>query len=403
MSFESMNYGPQGSRWVAKMIAKNAQTLHHLSLGFTTGMAQLFARGRSPPYNVLSRAFAAGVKGTLSDSDMEPLIHLSLESLSLVGLDLGCVIRGEMALDIDFRNVTELRLESCSGLSQAFSLFIGQGDSSKLALGALQDLFVRLEDPDPNFSTSLETFLTSVRGLTHLQVLIEKVPAVQNLEPILRIHGKTLRTLVWDERSGPRKKLGVCTSRFSANLGHLKVISRNCPSLILLGIPLDWNLIGSSDSKVHDKVTKQPLSRVCGRSNGFQIGKYFRKMPCLEVLNIRNLPQLSARLPMPHMDYFVKSLATMFVDTVNKERESTLLLKTVAVGAPLYRDLLIGTHALPDTVLSDYVRFRVYSVDYRYPSPTSFSNVLSEVAKGAAVSADEAFTHKKLLNDYWLG
>lgn len=124
-------------------------------------------------------------------------------------------------------------------------------------------------------------------------------------------------------------------------------------------------------------------------------------MPCLEVLNIRNLPQLSARLPMPHMDYFVKSLATMFVDTVNKDRESTFI-KTIALGAPLYRDLLIGAHALPDTVLSDFLRFRVYSVDYRYPSPTGLSTVLSEVAKGAAVSADETFTHKKLQNDYWL-
>ena len=240
------------------MIAKNANTLHHLSLGFTTGMAQLFAHGRNPPYNLLSRAFAAGVKGTLSDSDLEPLVPLSLESLSLVGLDLGCVIRGEMALDIDFRNITELRLGSCYGLSQAFSLFLGQTDSSKLALGALQDLFVRLEDPDPNFSADLEKFLTSVRGLTHLQVLMEKVAAVQNLEPILRIHGKTLSTLVWDERSGPRKRLDVPTSQYSANFGYLEVISRNCPSLMLLGIPLDWNLIGSSDSKVHEKVTQTP-------------------------------------------------------------------------------------------------------------------------------------------------
>ena len=124
-------------------------------------------------------------------------------------------------------------------------------------------------------------------------------------------------------------------------------------------------------------------------------------MPCLEVLNIRNLPQLSARLPMPHMDYFVKSLATMFVDTVNKKRESTFI-KTIALGAPLYRDLLIGTYALTDTVLSDFLRFRVYSVDYNYPLPNGLSTVLSEVAKGAAISAGGAFTHRKLLNDYWL-
>lgn len=254
------------------MLVKNANTLHHLSLGFNTLMAKLIARGRTPTSDILSRAIGAGVKRALSDSDLEPLIHLSLESLSLVGLDLGSVVRGEMALDIDFRNITELRLESCSGLIQAFSLFIGQADSSKLALGALQDLFVRLEDPGRNIPVYLEKLLTSVRGLTHLQVLMEKVAVAQNLEPIMKIHGKTLSTLVWDERSGPRKRLDLSTSQYPANFGHLEVISRNCPSLMLLGIPLDWNLIGGSDSKVHEKVTQNPLTRitpwVCAHSNG---------------------------------------------------------------------------------------------------------------------------------------
>ena len=228
LSVEGMNHEEWGCQWATKMVAQNAETLHHLGLGFTTRIAHDIACGRSSPYNVMSSSFAVCLKDTVSKSCLEPLIHLSLKSLSLGGFDLGSVIRGEMALDIDFRNITKLRLESCSGLSQAFSLFIGQADSSKLALGALQDLFLRLEDPDPNFSTGLESFLTSIRGLKHLQVLMEKIAAVHDIEPILKVHGKTLDTLVWDERSGPRKRLDVSTSRIPANLGHLKVISRNC-------------------------------------------------------------------------------------------------------------------------------------------------------------------------------
>lgn len=194
--------------WAANVIAKNAETLHHLSLGFTTLIAREFAHGRPLRSTRRSALLALALKRT-SKPDLEPLIHLSLKSLSLDCLDLEKVIRGEMTLEIDFRNITELRLESCSGLSQAFSIFMGQADSSKLALRALQDLFVRVEDPDPYFSTSLERFLTSVRGLTHLQVLIEKLEEPQGLEPnlesIVKVHGKTLSTLVWDERGGPEK------------------------------------------------------------------------------------------------------------------------------------------------------------------------------------------------------
>lgn len=66
-----------------------------------------------------------------------------------------------MALDIDFNNITQLRLESCPGLGQAFPLLMDQAGSS---LGALKDLFLRVEDPDAIFYGSLESFLTSVRG-----------------------------------------------------------------------------------------------------------------------------------------------------------------------------------------------------------------------------------------------
>lgn len=125
-------------------------------------------------------------------------------------------------------------------------------------------------------------------------------------------------------------------------------------------------------------------------------------MPDLEVLNIRNLPPLNARLAISHMDYFVKYLAAMLVDIVSKMRESNLL-KTVALGSPLYKDVKVGTHHVAHTPVSDFLRFRVYNVDYNYPSPSGLSTVLSEVAKGAAVSADEAFTYQHLLRDYWLG
>lgn len=250
-----MDLSRGGCQWAASMLVENAETLDHLDLGFNNRIAHDFALNRRPQYDKMCASFAVDVKKTLSAKGLEPPVDLLLESVYLCGLDFRSVIQGEMALDIDFNDVIELRLESCPGLSQAFSLLTGQGDSSRLALGALQVLFVRLEDPDPNFSTSLESFLTSVRGLNHLQVLIDNALTVQYLEPILKVHGKTLETLVWDERRGPRTRLDASTSMFSPRLGNLKVIARNCPSLTLLGIPLDWEVISSSD-KLHEAVTQ---------------------------------------------------------------------------------------------------------------------------------------------------
>lgn len=124
-------------------------------------------------------------------------------------------------------------------------------------------------------------------------------------------------------------------------------------------------------------------------------------MPHLEAFNIRNLPTISGKIAMP-MDYFVKGLAAMFVDVANKSRR-LCPLATIALGAPLYRDIDIGTHHVVHTDLSDYLRFRVYDVDYNYPSRMGMSPVLCEIVKGAASTSEEQFRHEILLYSYWLG
>ena len=121
-------------------------------------------------------------------------------------------------------------------------------------------------------------------------------------------------------------------------------------------------------------------------------------MPYLEVLNIRNLPEIYEETA-KFMDYFVKGLAETFVAIVNKERKSTLL-KTVALGAPLYMDLKIDPHIV-DSNVSNILRFRVYNVDYDYPSPSA--PVLSQIVKGAECNTDDGFSQPGLLYDYWLG
>ena len=124
-------------------------------------------------------------------------------------------------------------------------------------------------------------------------------------------------------------------------------------------------------------------------------------MPYLKALNIRNLPELSERPEMP-MDYFVKGLAAMFVDFINKERKPSLT--TVALGAPLYRDIHISTHHIVHTPASDFLRFREYHIDYNYRSPAGVSPVLSEVIKGAASTCERRwYSEYCLYTTCWLG
>ena len=123
-------------------------------------------------------------------------------------------------------------------------------------------------------------------------------------------------------------------------------------------------------------------------------------MPRLETLNIRNSPEIKGRLTIPE-GYYAKSLAAIIVDIANERQESTL--KMIAIGAPFYRDIYMGTHHINHTPVSDLVSLRVFSIDYNYLSPSGLSPVLSQIIKGAAYISEEELYPKDLLYDYWLG
>ena len=136
------------------------------------------------------------------------------------------------------------------------------------------------------------------------------------------------------------------------------------------------------------------------KSNRFQAGRYLNEMKCLEALNIRNLPEMKGRPIMP-MKYYTKGLAAMVVDNMNLTRKITL--KTIAIGAPFYRDIYIGTFHIDHTPVSDFISLRVYSIDHNYLPPSGVSPVLSHISKGAVYISEEELYTEDLLHDYWLG
>ena len=71
--------------------------------------------------------------------------------------------------------------------------------------------------------------------------------------PVLEKHGKSLQTLVWDDRRRPRKDTNEDTSLFLRG-NNLNLIAQKCPNLRALGLSMRWGIPQSA--------TAQPVVRI---------------------------------------------------------------------------------------------------------------------------------------------
>ena len=126
-------------------------------------------------------------------------------------------------------------------------------------------------------------------------------------------------------------------------------------------------------------------------------------MPKLRTLHIRNLPPTELNKSYLPTDYMIKGLAYAVLDAFTCGNSSTRQksITTIAVGAPVYRDIHIGSSCLPSNLVRGFLQLRVYHVDHEYQSILGPSPVVTQVAKG---TADDATTcvDKDILHKYWL-
>ncbi|KAM0798656.1 hypothetical protein BDR22DRAFT_858375 [Usnea florida] len=267
----------QKCEWPSRLIMHNRNTLKHLSLGISSTIAQCPIHDRWK--HRLPTSFAETTHGSSPASESATEI-LSLEKLALIGLNLEDVIGGELKFKIDFKVLTGLKMESCSNLNKAFTALIGK-DNSTLSELKLTSFLLRHEGGDPAFAQNLTLFLTSFTGLKHLSLLIEGQTQAMSKGPILEMHGKTLRTLVWDERSGPRKMTKSDTALFLNDNG-LSLISQKCPNLYALGLCVRWGPCNSDESTTASPTVKiiiwHPLGELklnARRINGRRISRTY--------------------------------------------------------------------------------------------------------------------------------
>ena len=236
-----LNIG-QRCEWPSKLIVQNCDTIRHLHLGVTSTVVQNYAIHSRPGEYELPASFGEMAKEELAAFEQDMMRLLSPETLGLYGLNFVNVVEGALGLQIDFGSMTSLRLESCSGLNEAFRILMGHDASQNATLSALQlnSFLVRQEGVDQAFAQHLTAFLTSFTGLNHLGLLLEGHTHSMRKAPILEKHGKTLRTLIWDERRRPRKDTSEVTSLSTRDNNNLNLIAYKCPNLKALGLSVGW-------------------------------------------------------------------------------------------------------------------------------------------------------------------
>ena len=249
--------GP-GEPWATELLARNYQNLRHLRLGSEVLLAKDYAKNG---YMIPDGSGDTVDLAELMDEKVEALNESStpvvrLESLSLIGLDLHSFAEGAIKPVVDFNSLSMLTLESCACLEEAFPLLTGSGAGRRKAKSALQlhTLAIRHENTADDFVRELEIFLLSLKPLAHLHILLEGAYTRDiKMEKVLRVHGRCLQSLVWDERSMPRGDVYFDTAVFPEEYETWELIAKHCPELKALGISLDWEDITGSDNK-HKKV-----------------------------------------------------------------------------------------------------------------------------------------------------
>lgn len=166
--------------------------------------------------------------------------------LELRGLDVSRVIK-PVLLSPDWRCLGSLAIESCFAMNEALTLLAcgknqhGQPLLSEMKLHSLRIRHDANRTADRHFKAKLRDFIVSLQGLVNLSVLLESEnqPAM-DFKDILIKHGKSLRTLVLEERGLYGQPFKPLPEDRSHSWWQLQHVSQFCRHLVELGIALDW-------------------------------------------------------------------------------------------------------------------------------------------------------------------
>ena len=233
--------------FVPSLVADNNMSLRHLDLGVEMAIVKSYLAGevcdprsRTQLTKRMRNAITAGLI-ELVDSECLP----NVQQLKFRGLDLGALTDGPNSPLVNWAALTHLTLESCCAFNAGLSIM------AQWQFRSLRLLQIRHETCDGTFLSLLETFLCALPPLKSLFLLLEDNPRSIDLEPILKIHGESLRAFILEYRLGER--LLFPHSRSTWSMDDTMRIFTYCPHLVELGMPLDWQHIQKASH--HRKVS----------------------------------------------------------------------------------------------------------------------------------------------------
>lgn len=97
-------------------------------------------------------------------------------------------------------------------------------------------------------------------------------------------------------------------------------------------------------------------------------------------------------------------LATMLLNIINlKVRvDSTPALRTLALGALTYGDVMIGVNHYPTHQFANFLQLRIYRVSYEHASHGARTPRLHMIAKGTPADAVGIAGNLDIFDVYWL-
>ena len=416
----------------AWLICKNRKTLRHLGIGLESRILGAFYHH---DLDVVEENFedTESFMDLLKEFDQNAKSQapmLRLESLKMIGLDPRVMLFGQSILGgqsssrsisrpfVDLQHLTSLTLESCFNLGRLLHLLARSssdgsvnGDESVKNLPNLRSLTIRSEDTHRLRSSALKSFLCALSPLKSLRILFSGQSVLPRLSDILPIHGATLEALVWEDRLGRRADLKSDRIPFDEAcdiMDRASDIAEFCPNLVELGIAVKWHYNKDgvpTDFEGEVRASGFLYFPMQKANNCIQVIEKPLRLPHLKTLNIRNLPRIihyDTSQPAP----FIKGLADMIAQDLLDEYESDgpPPLRILGLGALTYRDVYDGTVVEGATALDEFLRLRVYAVEYVKNIRGDRVPLLTMVANGypGNIGVDVS-ENLSVFEPYWLG
>lgn len=228
--------------WAANLLVMNRRTVSNLTIGNEKDLASKYHCAKTYYETIRSEGLLISTINRNKIPVDPEYSTCQLRTLRVIGLNPGRLLNDSKVRITSLASLRVLILESCHNLPALFSAltFPATTESSNQRL-RLSALTIRNEVTTNAFRAELLSFLSKLQPLTKLYIMLEGEAQVEELLSVWKVHGMSLRSLIWEERNGQRTSLTKSCAMNTGGIGHLGRIADLCPHLRELGLVINWS------------------------------------------------------------------------------------------------------------------------------------------------------------------